>query len=341
MNYIDFLEKLDNNKLNNINLFLVSEPYFLDLAIQSLKIDFIGEDFLDFNYEIFDFEKLTVEDYESSIETLPLMSDKKLVIINNCDFNRDNLKKYDEILNFIMESFENFNESTYLFFIYKNDKIFKGKFIKRLEENGDIYEFSRLDGSDFRGFIKKFFLKNRIRLDNRSINFISDRLRYLDRDSTKNLYEIENELNKLANNIKSKEPTFDEIEESIIDTFEEKIFGLLDYMSEKDVKKSINAYRTMESEDKFMIYYMIIRQIRNLICVKDCIDKRINPQTAQKYCGVGNFEYNKLTRFTKRFRMEDLLMIHQLSYESEKMIKTSKRDIDELIERIIFEFCMR
>lgn len=340
MDYIDLLNNLDSSKLKNINLIQVEDKYFLDLAIKSLKKDFIGEEFIDFNYEKLNFEKMTTDQYESCVETLPLMSDRRLVIIDNCDLNRDSLKKYDDILEVMQNSFDNFNDMTYVFLVYESDKLFKGKFVKSIEKNGDIYNFSRLEKRQFYSFIKKFFLSNMIKLDDKSTILIADRLRYLDKDTNRSLYEIENELSKLANNIKSKTPSYDEIEESIIDTFEEKIFGLLDYMSTKDAKKSLNAFRTMKNEDVAMIYYMIIRQIRNMISVKDCVGKRINPQTAQNYCGLKSFEYGKLERFVGKYKMKDLLFLHRLCFESEKNIKTSKRDFYEVIERIILAFCL-
>ena len=340
MDYIDLLNNLDSSKLKNINLIQVEDKYFLDLAIKSLKNDFIGEEFIDFNYEKLNFEKMTTDQYESCVETLPLMSDRRLVIIDNCDLNRDSLKKYDDILEVMQNSFDNFNDMTYVFLVYESDKLFKGKFVKSIEKNGDIYNFSRLEKRQFYSFIKKFFLSNKIKLDDKSTILIADRLRYLDKDTNRSLYEIENELSKLANNIKSKSPSYDEIEESIIDTFEEKIFGLLDYMSTKDAKKSLNAFHSMKNEDVAMIYYMIIRQIRNMISVKDCVGKRINPQTAQNYCGLKSFEYGKLERFVGKYKMKDLLFLHSLCFESEKNIKTSKRDFYEVIERIILAFCV-
>lgn len=340
MDYIDLLNNLDQNKLKNINLIQVEDKYFLDLSIKALKEDFIGEEFLEFNFEKIDFQKLDSEKYESVVETLPLMSDRRIVIIENCDFNKDSLKKYEEILDYIQKSFENFNIMTYLFFIHNSDKLFKGRFIKSLENNGDIYHFSRLDQKKFYSFIKKYFFSNEIKLDDRSTKLIADRLRYLDRDATKTLYEVENELSKLVNNIKSNTPSYDEIEESIIDTFEEKIFGLLDYMSLKDAKKSLSAFQGMKNEDTAMIYYMIIRQIRNMICVKDCIQKRLNPQTGQEYCGIKSFEYGKLERVVYKYNMKDLLRLHNLCFESELQIKTSKRSFAEVIERIILSFCV-
>lgn len=340
MDYIDLIKNIDKNKIKNINLIQVDEMYFLDLAIDVLKKDFLGEDFLDFNYEKLNFENLDEEKFDNSVETLPIMAEKRLIIIDNVDLEKDSLKKNEKMLGYIQDKFEDFNQSTFLFMIFRSDKLFKGKFVKSIEKFGNIYTFSRLDRSRFIGFVNKFFLNNNIKLDMKSTTFIVERLRYLDKDSKKNLFEVENELKKLANNIKSKTPSIDEIEESIIDTFEEKIFGLLDFMSTKDLKKSLTAYKTMQNEDQFMIYYMIIRQIRNMICVKDCKSQKINMQTGQKYCGLSNFEYGKLERFVNKFSMEDLLKIHSLCFDSEKYLKTSQRNINEIIERIIFEFCI-
>lgn len=340
MDYIDLINNIDNKKIKNINLIHVKEAYFVDLAIKSLINDFVGSDFIDFNYEKIDFRNLDIETYQNNIETLPFMSDKRLIVIDYLGIEKDSLKKNEMILDEIQKSFNDFNEMTYLFLIYRGESLFKGKFVKTVEKIGDFYEFDRLNRDRFINFIKKYFQGHKIQIDTKSAQFIADRLRYLDRDATKNLFEVENELSKLRNNIKTKSPSFDEIEESIIDTFEEKIFGLLDFMSTKDVKKSILAYNTMKNEDQFMIYYMIIRQIRNMISVKDCMNRRLNLQTSRQYVGISNFEFGKLEKLVDKFTIEELLEIHRLCYESEMMLKTSKRTIEELIERIIYEFCL-
>lgn len=340
MDYIDLINNLDNNKLKNINLINVEELYLLDLTIDALRTDFIGEEFLDFNYEKLTFEDIEVRRYNEIIETLPLMSEKRLVIIDDCDLSRDSIKKNEKLLNEMQKSFDDFNDNTYLFLISYGNNVFKGKFLKSIFKNGDVYNLTRLDTKKFKSFIAKFFLGYGIKLDVKSVNLISERLRYLDRDATKTLYEVQNELSKLASNIKNKQPSFGEIEESIIDTFEEKLFGMLDFMSEKNAKKAIEAYQTMQSQDDDMIFYMIIRQIRNMICVKDVTTKRVNFQTGQSYCKLKSFEYNKLVKFVDKFSMEDLLKIHRICFDKEIEKKTKRIKIDNIIERIILEFCL-
>ena len=340
MDYIDLINNLDNNKLKNINLINIEELYLLDLTIDTLKSDFIGEEFLDFNYEKIKFTDLDSRRYREIVETLPLMIEHRLVIIDDCNLKRDSIKKYEKLLNEMEKSFEDFNDTTYLFLVSYGDDVFKGKFFKALTKKGDVYNLSRLDAKKFKSFISKFFLGYGIKLDVKSVNLISERLRYLDRDATKTLYEVQNELSKLASNIKNKQPSFGEIEESIIDTFEERLFGMLDFMSEKNAKKAIEAYHTMKSQDDDMIFYMIIRQIRNMICVKDVTMKRVNFQTGQSYCGLKSFEYNKLVKFVNKFSMDDLLNIHKICFKKEIEKKMRRIKMDNIIERIILEFCL-
>ncbi|MFM1534332.1 hypothetical protein ABGF38_03865, partial [Helcococcus ovis] len=67
MNYIDLLNNIDKNNLKNINLLQVEDKYFLDLSLKTLKNDFIGNDFLDFNYEKVDFQTLEKEKFQTMV----------------------------------------------------------------------------------------------------------------------------------------------------------------------------------------------------------------------------------------------------------------------------------
>lgn len=338
MNYIDFLKKLDDNKLKNINLIKVVEPYLYDKMKNILKRDFIGEEFLDFNFERFDFEKMTREEFESSIETLPFMSDRKIILIENMILDKDKLKKYEDILEFMSKKFLDLSEYSYVFLICSTEKLFKGKFVKLIEKNGDIIELQRLDRNQLNGFVSKFFLNSDKKISPKSIGLINTRLGYLDRDSKINLFDVENELKKLIHNIKSTSPTDEEIEDAITQNFDEKIFSLLDAMVDRNVKKALIIYKRMQEEDQFMIFYMIVRQIRNMICLRDIYEKKISKETGLKYTGLSYFEYDKLMSRIKFFDLQKLLRLHSMCYELEKGIKTSSASIGFGIEKLIIGF---
>lgn len=342
MNYIDLIKKIDEKKLNNIMLIHVKEPYLYDLAISSIKNDYLDEAFFDLNFVTYDFEKLTEADFLDAVETLPFMDDRKIVLIDNMVLQKDKLKKFDKTFDYIQKYFKHPNEKTILIFVYKSESLFKGKFVKDLEKSGDLFDIARLDRKQFNGFIVKHFAKGKIRIDTSKAAFISDRLGYNDRDSKQNLFEVVNELNKLLNNIMSKEPTIQEIEEAVTEQFDDNIFNLTDSISRRDVSNAIEIYKRLkEDEDPFRIFHMILRQIRNVLCVKDCVGKRVNKQTGMSYCSIGSFEYDKSSNFSRNFTTDELIALHNLAYETEVKSKTGGPDMDYLVKRLILEFARR
>ena len=337
MDYLDLLKKIDDKTIKNINLIQVNEPYLYDLLIDSLKASLKDDGFLDFNFNQFDFEKSDHRDVISAIETLPMFSDKKIVIIDRMGLEKDKLSKNKDFLNELEGLFKDFNPSTILIMAFKGEKLFKGKFVKQVVKYGDLVEVERLNRSQLTGFIKKAFAKNKMKLDDNVADFIGQKTAYLEKDSKKTLYDVENELLKLINNLGTRPLTKEEIDYTMVENYDENIFHLLDAISEKNASQAIYLYRGMlrANYDPFRIYYMVLRQIRNLIMVRDSQRRRLSKQTAMKYIGMSSFEYDKLTSHTKRFKFSQLEDLHARCYDMEKKIKTSSGDMDLLLELLI------
>lgn len=337
MDYIDLLKKIDDKTIKNINLIHVKEPYLYDLLIDSLKKSLMDDGFLDFNFNQFDFEKADQEDVIAAIETLPMFSDKKIVILENIGLERDKLSKNKDFLDGLENLFQDFNPSTVLLMTYRSEKLFKGKFVKQVVKYGDLVDVERLNRVQLGNFIQKAFGKNKMKIDKGLADFIGQKTSYLERDSVKTLYDVENELLKLINNLGTRPLTREEIEYTMIENFDENIFHLLDAISEKNTSQALELYRGMlrANYDPFRIYYMVLRQIRNLIMVRDSQRRKLSKQTAMKYIGMSSFEYDKLARYTRAFKFSQLEDLHSYSYEIEKNIKTSRGDMDVLLELLI------
>lgn len=340
MNYIDLLNNINKNKVNSINLIDSSEIYLLDMAIEELK-DFAGRDFLDFNYEKYDYANLTKEDYMKSIETLPVMASYRLIFVDGMVLDKDRVKKFEDKLGFIIDSFENFNPSTILFLINRDGKIFTGgKLYKKLTAYADLYDIGRLDKKDLINFIGKYFTRKSKQIDKLTAEYIGDSLGYLDKDSNKNLYDVENELDKLLNNMESERLSLDFVKENLEKSQSEIIFALTDALGQRNLKRALRVYKNIDVEDKASIFYMLIRFIRNLICIKDCVNSRIKVETAANYCDIKTFEYNKTSAFVRNFSFEKLLSLHKIAYEGELALKTSNKSLETIVENLIFQFCM-
>lgn len=340
MNYIDLITQIDKKKLNNINLIQVKESYLYDLAIESMKQELLDPAFLDLNFLSYDLEKIDKETYINAVETLPFMDQRKIILIKNLRLERDKIKNYEGIYQAMIDSFKDFNKQTILILHFDGNTIFQtGKLAKAIKKHGDTYLIDRLNPRQFESFIIKHLAKANQKINVSQAAFIAQRLGYAHRDSKMNLFEVVNELDKFIYRIDSIGTSQQVIEEAITEHFKDNIFALTDALSKRDSREALAVVKRLDQDDDFYLFHMILRQIRNLICVKDVIDKRFTKQTGMKYCGIGSFEYDKNASFSRNFTMADLLYLHELAYEIESQFKIGKfNDMQVLIKRLILAF---
>ena len=150
MNYIDLINNIDEKKLNNIVLIQIKEPYLYDLAMESIKKDYLNEAFLDLNYVKLDFEKLTGQRFLDSVETLPFMDEHKIVLIENVVLNKDKLKKYEATFDYIQKSHSECNY--YLDLLHSNSLRFL------IQNDSDCYHYQKqLTDMQFHRHIQKAY----------------------------------------------------------------------------------------------------------------------------------------------------------------------------------------
>ena len=81
MSYKDIIKSIKNNDLKNMYLFYGREFYLIENSINAFKST-LNESMLDFNLDIIDGKEIILDQVISSIETLPFMDERKIVIIS-------------------------------------------------------------------------------------------------------------------------------------------------------------------------------------------------------------------------------------------------------------------
>ncbi len=90
MTYDDFRAALKTGGISNLYLFTGEETYLQEFCLSSAKKALIDPAFADFNFKQY-IEAPPFEDAASFINSVPLMSPKKLVIFNNCALFKNKL----------------------------------------------------------------------------------------------------------------------------------------------------------------------------------------------------------------------------------------------------------
>jgi len=82
MKYKDIVYNIKDKNFEKIYLLYGKEHYLIDNAIKLFR-ESLNESMIDFNLEIIDGKETTLDQLLSSIETLPFMDERKIVIVKD------------------------------------------------------------------------------------------------------------------------------------------------------------------------------------------------------------------------------------------------------------------
>ncbi|MBM0046434.1 DNA polymerase III subunit delta [Anaerococcus sp. mt242] len=330
MNFKEFMSNLIDDKTSGVYLFDSKEEFLNDTIMEEVRNKV---NIPDFNLVEIKGSK-DVETIKTSYETYPVMEDKKFVIWRNIDLSKNTIKEYESSLNILANDFKEFPDFATLL-IFSDNPPFKGKFYKSVVKNGEVVEINRLNQKELESFIGKRFVRNGKKIQRSLVSEIVNRFSYLNKDSEIDLYEIVNVVDKIIANSSEEIVKSQDVLDQLDEVLNINIFNLTDAMSAKNPKETIDTYLKMAeaNEDLFMIYHMIIRQIRNLIGVKSLYLNGYNDTFMMKNLGIGSYELKKIKGYSRNFSLTELLNIHSRIFDMEYRQKSV--DFDMKLELLL------
>lgn len=321
----------------NIYLFFGEDHYSSQQKLNHWRQEFIKK-YGDLNYQLFEGENFTTDQFSEAINTVPFLSEKKLIIVR--DFLRDGAENDRKE---IAEKLENVSEYCVLIFIEHEKPDARTALFKKLNKIGQAVEFSLPEKHELIQWIQKEMNKKNSSMQEHEATLLAEIV-------GPNLWQLSHELEKIALYAKEKPIDAEAIENLASKNISSSIFQLTDYVAQKNAKLSIKTLQALihSGEDLFQIFFMIIRHFRILLLVQACIKKNLDRQqiiqktrehpyaimTAMKQCK--NFTEQKLTEI-----YQQLLSI-DIGSKSGK-IKTTTGDNGELrlaLEKLMVELCV-
>ncbi len=266
-----------------------------------------------FNFD----EDVNYDQLESSLKSLSFFKEPRLVIVRNVLKDKKYCSRIVDILtkNKLAED----KEIIVLFLEYLKDSEAKKacpELYKILENSAKpIKYFDFLNDEKLRTWIKNEIKIRDNKIENSAINFL---INNIGNDS----YALINEIEKLCNYKKGEPITIDDARELISQKIDLNIFDLVEALS---LGSRSRAYDLLYSEltngrDPFYLLSMFVYQFRNMIVVKDLIDRGLSAKEIAKKASLHPFVVTKTMRAVKGAEMsilkKDYAKLHEIDINS-------------------------
>jgi DNA polymerase-3 subunit delta len=153
------------------------------------------------------------------------------------------------------------------------------------------------------------------------------------------LWQMENEIKKLISFKGGKIIKKEDVEILVKSRIETDIFETIDSLALKNKRKALELiHKHLEKGDSpLYLLSMINFQFRNLLIIKDLIEKGRPYYTFQKITQLHPFVIKKSYSQSQRFSLQELKKIYQKIFQVDLNIKTGKLDPQTALDLFIAE----
>lgn len=280
------------------------------------------------NLKVIDCSVSDFPEFKQALETISMFEDKKLIILKGA---LSSLKFEKSLLEYQKELLEE-KKDNIVFYEDKEPDRRKGLF-KFLLKNSKPQEFSLLEGGHLREWVKKEFEGYGAVPDPRAVETL---ILYCGNDS----WRLHNEIKKII--VRKGRDSGAKIIEDDIKSFvksdaDVSIFTAIEAISAKNKKTAFRFIHSLleKGEQPLYLLSMINYQFRNLVLVKDLLERKTQYPLIAKIAGLHPFVVKKSWEACRLFSLAELEKIYRKIFQVDLDVKTGKIDPEVALDLLL------
>ena len=318
-------EEIKSGQLKQMYLLYGEEAYLRRQYRDKLKAALVnGDDSMNYNY--FEGKGIEAGEIIDLAETLPFLSDKRVIIIENSGFFKHGGEQLAEYLKAPCDT---------TFFVMVETEIDKrSKLFKAITAKGRAIEFKAQD----EGILKRWILGT-LKKENKKITE-RDLSLFLEKTGS-DMENISKELEKVICYCMDKEViTGADIEEICVRQVNNQIFDMIDAIAGKRQKEAMELYYDLLTlkEPPMRILFLLARQFNLLLQVKELKQKGYPAKTIGENVGLPGFIAGKYVNQAEKFSAQYLRKAVTDCVETEEAVKTGKMNDVLSVELLLIKY---
>jgi DNA polymerase-3 subunit delta len=306
------------------------EEFARSEALAELK-SAIPPDLADLNMATLDGRRLKLDTLIGACEALPFIAERRLVIVQDLLKHQKAGKDRDELRAYL----ERVPPTCDLVFVEREDFDKRGAVFTYLKKTADVREFLPRQGAELTRWLGQRAQMLDVKLDGpaaqRLIGFAGNDGRAL-----------VNELSKLASYAgRGGRITADHVDLLVQDGQEQNLFAFIDELSARRRGAALQGLRRLIEDGQAATYilFMIARQVRILLGVKELAAQRMRPDDIAARLGQKPFVIRKALDQTRAFSDAELARLHDRVLELDHATKTGRMEAEAGLEVLVIELC--
>ncbi|SDF05568.1 DNA polymerase III subunit delta [Sporomusa acidovorans] len=345
MDYKAVLAAIKQHKIASLYLLYGEEAYHLRQVEQALINSIVLPEDRDMNLIVFESDP-KIEELINTIETMPFLGGKNLIIVHNTGLFSSGRKasggevqdKTDAVTERLIAVFSQMPNYSHAVFITPDKPDKRRKLFKVLEKNGVILEAAPLRGKELRGWLAEQLTERKIKMAPDAQEHLLAAVSMMPQVS---LDFISNELEKvLLYAADKKVVTRQDLLQILSAVPEVSIFAMVEALSGRQTAQALALLREQLStgEHPIRILALLARQVRQLWQAKELVNKGHGSREVAEYFKVPGFIGEKLVKQSRNFSNAKLKAAMLGLAAADRDLKASRSGA-VVLEKIIIELC--
>jgi DNA polymerase III subunit delta len=318
----------DLGDLKPVYLIYGDEELLLERAVRRLRDRLEKVADLDFNFDAFEGDSADVDDVIAAANTLPFMSEKRLVVLRDAD------RMSTAALNVLADYVANPSEQTVLVLVAR--KLAKNtRLYKNVEKMGQAFEWAKPKRGEYPAEVVKMFSA-------RGRQVTHDAAELLVRAVGRDLRRLESEVGKVVAYAGDKQTLNREDMETVIAFVAPlSVFDFTDALGARDCRAALRLLAMLvgQGESVHGLHAMALRHVRSLLAARALIARGVNAGGMGRDLGMPDWQARKVAQQAGRFDTAELTSALRGLAEAEHKMKTSQADARLVLERWVVSLC--
>jgi DNA polymerase-3 subunit delta len=266
------------------------------------------------NLRFLDLREKNFEDFKNEIQSSPMFSEKKFLILENASLNSTFKEKF-------LKEIEKFKSQDIILLFLEKQNVLKDPFFQELKKHSKYQEFKPLNLLKLKYWVREEFKRYGKEIEKEALFRLIELI-------GNDLWQLDNEIKKLVNFQKGNKITVEDVKKLVPENTRVDVFKTIDAIAANNKKRALKLLNSLfeKGEKPSFLIAMLKFQFRNLLLIKDLIERGKTQREIILSLNLHSFLVRKLFPLAKRFNKEKLKRIYFQIFNLENKIKTGKID---------------